>query len=186
MEALAPHTLRRLKNALLRRLARPPHRRARRAAPSIRTRSRIASPTLIKEPMYPKARLLAHDVCIVRGRHEADRLGRARIQVARRVHALLHHVRRQRRLVVYDHVVRRLDRALQTRVRLQVEVEVEHGRHALVDDRPGARVPVPVGEFGLGRVEARVVSLAADDDAQCGVIPWVLGVDAFERFKDLR
>ena len=115
--------------------------------------------------MYPKARLLAHDVRIVRGRHEADRLGRARIQVARRVHTLLHHVRRQRRLVVYDHVVRRLDRALQTRVRLQVEVEVEHGRHALVDDRPWARVPVPVGEFGLGRVEACVVPLAADDDA---------------------
>ena len=188
MEAIAPHALRRIKNALLRRLTRPPHRRARRAAPTapIRTRRGIAPAALVQKAVDPEARLLAHDVRIVRGRHEAHRLGRARIQVARRVHTLLHHVRRQRRLVVDHDVVRRLDRALQTRVRLEVKVEIQHGRHALVDDRPRARVPVPVGEVRVCRVEARVVPLAADDDAQRGVVPRVLGVDPFECFEYLR
>jgi hypothetical protein len=82
--------------------------------------------------------------------------------------------------------VRRLDGALQARVRLQVKVKVEHRRHALVDDRARARVPVPVGELRVGRVEARVVPFAADDDAQRRVVPRVLRVDALERFEYLR
>jgi hypothetical protein len=188
MEALAPHALRRIINALLRRLTRPPHRRARRAAPTapIRTRRRIAPAALVQKPVYPEPRLLAHDVRIIRRRHETDRLGRPRVQVTRRVHALLHHVRRQRRLVVDHDVVRRLDGALKTRVRLEVEVKVQHRRHTLVDDGSRARVPVLVGEVRVGRVEARVVPLATDDDAQRRVVPRVLGVDAFERFEYLR
>jgi len=70
-------------------------------------------------------------------------------------------------------------------VRLQVKVEIQHGRHALVDDRPRASVPVAVGELGVRRVEARVVPLAADDDAERRVVLWVLGVDALERFEYL-
>ena len=203
MEPGAPHALRGLKNALFGRLARPTHGGARRATTrgttgprptgststctfTTHARGRVAAPAaLIEKAVDPEAGLLAHDVGVVRGRDEGDRLGRARVQVRSGVHALLHRVRRQLALVVDHDVVRRLDRPLQARVRLQVKVEVEHGRHALVDDRARARVPVSVREFRVGRVEARVVPLAADDDAQRRVVPRVLGVDALERLEDL-
>ena len=197
VEPGAPHTLCGLKHTLLGRLARPSHDRALRATPTtttttttntttiVSTRRRIATSTLIQKTMNPKARLLAHNVCIICGRHEADGLGGARVQVRCGVHALLHRVGRERALVVDDDVVRRLDGALQTLVRLQVKVKVEHGRHALVDDRAGSRVAVAVGEFRIGRVEPRVVPFAADDDTQRRVVPRVLGVDALERFEDL-
>jgi len=202
VEPAPPHPLRSIKNALFGRLARPTHGGARRAttrgttAGSVSSTStstfttthagrRVAPAALVEKAVYPKAGLLAHDVRVIRGRDEADRLGRARVQVARGVHALLYHVRRQLALVVDHDVMRRFDRPLQARVRLQVEIKVEHRRHALVDDRARPRVPVSVGEFRVGRVEARVVALAADDDAQRRVVPRVLGVDALERLEYL-
>jgi len=193
VEPIAPHAHRSIINALFSRLARLAHSRARRACPpaatattAIGARRGIAPASSIKEPMYPKARLLTDNIRIISGRHEADCLCRARIQIRGGVHALLDHICRERTLVVYDDVVRRSDRALQARVRLQVKVKVEHGRHALVNDRAGTRVPVPVGVFRVGRVETRVVPLAADDDAQRRVVPRVLGVDPLERLEYLR
>jgi len=71
-------------------------------------------------------------------------------------------------------------------MRLQVETEIEHRRHAFVDDCARPRVPVSVGEFRASGVKARVVSLAADDDAQRRVVPRVLGIDALERLEYLK
>jgi hypothetical protein len=187
VEPIAPHALRGIKHALFCRLASLAHGGASRVAGSAlasSARRRIA-PALVEEPVYPEPSLLAHDIGVIRGRHEADRLGRARVEIARGVHALLNRVGRQLALVVDHDVVRGLHGPLQPRVRLQVKVEIKHGRHALVDDRPRAGVPVAVGELGVRRVEARVVPLAADDDAQRRVVLWVLGVDALERFEYL-
>ena len=168
MEAFAPHPLRRLKNALFSRLASPAHSRAgRRSSSSTAAVCRgrgIAPAAQVQKAMNPKAGLFAHDVRIISRRHEADCLGGTRVEIARGVYALLDHVGRQGRFVVDDHVVRRFDRALKTRVCLEVEIKVQHRRHAFVDHCARTRVPVSVGEFGIGGVEARVVSLAADDD----------------------
>ena len=73
-------------------------------------------------------------------------LRRPRIQITRRVRALLQLVRAEPVLIVDDRVVRRADLTLQPDLRLQVEVVVEDAGDALVDD--GARLGVPV----LGRV----------------------------------
>ena len=188
MEAFTPHLLRLIKNVLFGRLTRllesgALHRP--RGGATHRGR-RVAPASQIQKPVDPKARLFAHDVRIISRRNEADGLGGARVEIAGRVHALLDHVGSQGRLVVDHDVVRRLHGALEPGVRLQVEIKVQHRRHALVNHRAGTRVPVSVGEFGIGRVEARVVSLAADDDAQRRVIPRVLGVNAFESFEYLR
>jgi hypothetical protein len=188
MEPFTPHALRGLKHALFRCIARPLHRRTRRdrTSTSFRTRRGIAPRALIEEPMYPIACLLAHDIRIVRRGNEADGLGGARVEVAGGVHALLGEVGRERALVVYDDVVRRFDGALQARVRLQVKIEIEHRRHAAVDDGAWTRVAVLVGKFRVGWEEARVVPFAAYEDAQCWVVPGVLGVDPLERLEDLR
>ena len=69
-------------------------------------------------------------------------LRRPRIQITRRVRALLQLVRAEPVLIVDDRVVRRADLPLQPVVRLQVEVVVEDAGDALVDD--GARLGVPV------------------------------------------
>ena len=58
-------------------------------------------------------------------------------------------------------------------------------RHAFVDDCAQPRVPILVCEFRVGGVKARIVLLAADDDAQHQVVPWILGIDALERLKYL-
>ena len=136
--------------------------------------------------MDPVARALAQNVGIVRGRDETDRLGGAGVEVARRVYALLHVVRPELRLVVQHDVVRRLDRAEEPRVRLEVKVKVEHGRHALVDDGSRARIAVLVGVGRVSREEPRVVSFAADDYAQYWVVTAILGVDGPECCEDLR
>ena len=81
--------------------------------------------------------------------------------------------------------MRRLDGALEARVRLEIEVEVEDGGHAFVDDGARERVAVPVGVLRVGGEEARVVALAADDDAQHRVVLGVLGVDCLECLEDL-
>ena len=100
--------------------------------------------------------------------------------------ALLYGVGGEGALVVYDDVVCRADGALEARVRLQVEIKVDEGRHTAVDDGARARVTVPVCVVRVRRVEARVVPLPADEDAQRRVVPRVLGVDPFERLEDLR
>ena len=56
---------------------------------------------------------LARDIGVVRGGHEADRLRRPRVQVARGVRTLLDSVRVELVLVVDDHIVRGLDVTLQ-------------------------------------------------------------------------
>src|SRR6266705_999058 len=58
-------------------------------------------------------------------------------------------------------------------------------RHAFVDDCARPRVPISVHEFRVGGVKARIVLLAADDDAQRQVVPWILGIDALERLEYL-
>ena len=58
-------------------------------------------------------------------------------------------------------------------------------RHAFVDDCARPRVPISVREFRVGGVKARIVLLAADDDAQRRVVPWILGIDALERLEYL-
>src|SRR6267142_5259634 len=104
VEPIAPHALRGIKHALFGRLASLAHGSASRVASrtlASSARRRIA-PALIEEPVYPKPSLLADDISVIRGRHEADRLGRARVEIARGVHALLNRVGRQLALVV-DH-----------------------------------------------------------------------------------
>ena len=102
------------------------------------------------------------------------------------MYALLYFIRGQRGLVVEDDVVRRLYGALETGVRLEVEVEVLDGGHAFVDDGAWERVAVLVGVLRIGREEPRVVALAADDDAQLRVVLGVLGIDCCECLEDLR
>ena len=153
-----------------------------------RARARLVVFFFISEEkiVNPVTRALAHDVGVVRRWDQTDRLCGTRVKVADRVHALLYLVCRQRGLIVEHDVVCRLDRALQSSVRLEVEVEVEDGRHALVDDGARARIPVPVGVLRVGREEPRVVALAAYDDAQHWVVFWILGVDRCECPEYLR
>ena len=82
--------------------------------------------------------------------------------------------------------MRQADGALEARVRPQVEDEAYRGRHAAIHDGTRERVPVPAHEVRVRRVEARVVPLAADEDAQVRVVPWVLGVDPLECLKNLQ
>lgn len=82
--------------------------------------------------------------------------------------------------------MRRFDGALEAGVCLEVEVEVEDGGHAFVDDCARARIAVPVGVIRVGREEPRVVALAADDDAQHRVVLGVLRIDRCECLEDLR
>ena len=103
---------------------------------------RIAA--LVQEAVNPVPRLLAHHVCIICGGDEADRLRGARVEIRRGVYALLDLVRAQPVLVVYDGVMRRTHGSLQTRVRLEVEVEIEYRRDAFVNDRPRTRVPITI------------------------------------------
>jgi len=70
-------------------------------------RRRLAPAALIEKAVYPKAGLFAHNVCVIRGRDEAHRFRRPRVQVARGVHALLDRVGRQLALVVDPDIVRR-------------------------------------------------------------------------------
>ena len=191
MQTVAPHTLRGIVHALIRRLPRSFHshaagRASASAASALRARRGVAPSALVEESLYPEARLLADDVRVICGGHKADRLGSARVEVAGGVHALLDGVGGEGALVVHDDVVRRADGALEPRVRLQVEVKVDEGRHAAVDDGARARVAVLVRHVRVRRVEARVVPFPADEDAQLRVVPRVLGVDALERLEDLR
>jgi hypothetical protein len=73
-------------------------------------------------------------------------------------------------------------------VRLELEVKVEDGCHALVDDRARARVPVPLDVLRVGREEPRVVVFALDDDAQHRAVLEILGIEYCdcECPKDLR
>lgn len=98
-----PHPLRRL-------VAARGVRRHRLLVPALEDRAQI-------EP-----RALAREVRVVRGRDEAHRLRRARVQVRVGVDARLDLVRRELVLVVDDDVVRRAHGALQAVVRLQPEV----------------------------------------------------------------
>lgn len=70
-------------------------------------------------------------------------------------------------------------------MRLEIEVEIEDGRHALVDDGAWACVPVSIGVLRVGRKEPGVVALAADDYAEHWAVLWILGIDCRERLKDL-
>ena len=110
MDSVPPHLLRALEHALLLRLLfflRPsatPHR-----GPVV---------SRVEQEVQIVTSALARDVRVVRRRDEADRLGRAPVEVARRVRALLDGVRAQPVLVVHDSVVRRLHVSLQSIVRL--------------------------------------------------------------------
>lgn len=185
MEPIAPRTLHGLEHPifLLRAVARV---RAHALSLGLSLSTRTTSTPLSEEKLvYPITRAFAQDVGVVCGRYEADRLGGTRVEVARRMHALLHLVRRELRLVVYHDVVSRLDRALDPRVRLEIKVVIEQGRHALVDDRARPRIPILVGVGRVGREESGVVSLAADDDTQCWAVLGVLGIDNLEGLDKL-
>ena len=101
------------------------------------------------------------------------------------MYALLDGVCCEGALVVYDDVVRWADGALETRVRLEIEVEIDEGRDAAVNDGARARIPVLVCMTGIRRIETRMVPFPADEDAQCRFVCRGLGVDALERLEDL-
>ena len=196
VQTVAPHTLRGFIHALLLRFAGSFHSNAaRRAGPtasgpttgSTRTSraGRSIAPSLIKESLYPKARLFADDVSVISRGHEADGLCGAREEVAGGVYALLDGVCCEGALVVYDDVVRWADGALETRVRLEIEVEIDEGRHAAVNDGARARIPVLVCMTRVRRIETRVVPFPADEDAQRRFVCRSLGVDTLERLEDL-
>jgi hypothetical protein len=200
VQTVAPHTLRGLEHALLLPFACSFHSNtaghSRAPASTSTSTSASASPARagrsiapsaqIEESLYPEAGLLAYDIGVVCRWYEADGLGSACVEIAGGMYALLHGVGGEGAFVIHDDVVRRADGALEARVRLQVEVKVYQGRHAAIDDGTRARVPVPVREVRVRRVEARVVPLAADEDAQVRVVLWVLGIDPLERLEDLR
>ena len=101
------------------------------------------------------------------------------------MYALLDGVGCEGALVVHDDVVRWADGALETRVRLEIEVEIDEGRHAAVNDGARARIPVLVCMTRVRRIETRMVPFPADEDAQCRFVCRSLGVDTFERLEDL-
>ena len=101
------------------------------------------------------------------------------------MYALLDGVCCEGALVVYDDVVRWADGALETRVRLEIEVEIDEGRDAAVNDGARARIPVLVCMTGIRRIETRMVPFPAYEDAQRRFVCWGLGVDTFERLEDL-
>ena len=182
MQPVAPHTNRGIIHILLRILPLPPHT-IRLSAPRNRCRVSRRRPLmrLVEEAMYPIPRLLAHHVRVVRRRAQAHGLSRARVHIARDVHALLDHIRFQSIFVVDDDVVRRSDGTLQSHVRLEVKVVVDNGCNAFVDDSPWFRVAVlSIGVRVVRGVEARVVAFTADNDAELGLIAGVLWVDALE------
>lgn len=75
--------------------------------------------------------------------------------------------------------------ALQSRVRLQIEVEVEDGGDASVLDSAGEGVPVAVRVLSGGQ-ETGVVAFATDDDREFGRISRITWVYSFEGLEDLR
>ena len=196
VQTVAPHTLRGFVHALLLRFAGSFHSNAaRRAGPatgsttgSTRTSraGRSIAPSLIKESLYPEASLLADDVSVISRGHEADGLCGTREEVAGGVYALLDGVCCEGALVVHDDVVRWADGALETRVRLEIEVEIDEGRHAAVNDGARARIPVLVCMTRVRRIETRMVPFPADEDAQRRFVCRGLGVDTLERLEDLR
>ena len=101
------------------------------------------------------------------------------------MYALLDGVCCEGALVVYDDVVRWADGALETRVRLEIEVEIDEGRDAAVNDGARARIPVLVCMTGIRWIETRMVPFPAYEDAQRRFVCWGLGVDTFERLEDL-
>ena len=109
---------------------------------------------------------LAREVRVVRGGDEADRFGRAREQVADVIREALQLVRADADLVVDDVIMCRAGRALQPPVCLEVEVVFKDRGRAAVDDRPWTRIAVRGGVGGVGREEACVMPLAADDDGE--------------------
>ena len=96
MNALPPH----LQGLLVRLLSIHPRSGLRRSVVEVHQDVQILAPTL------------ARDIGVVSGWDEADRLGSARVQVARCVRSLLDRVRVELVLVVDDDVVRWLDVAL--------------------------------------------------------------------------
>ena len=101
------------------------------------------------------------------------------------MYALLDGVCCEGALVVYDDVVRWADGALETRMRLEVKVEIDEGRHATVNDGARARIPVLVCMTRVRRIETRMVPFPADEDAQRRFVCRSLGVDTLERLEDL-
>lgn len=135
--------------------------------------------------MDPIPRHLADNIGIVRSGHETDSLRSPRVRIASRVNALLHLIRAQIILVVQHDVMCGSNGALQSRVRLQIEVEVEDGGDAPVLDSAGEGVPVAVGIWGGGQ-ETGVVTFATDDDGEFGRISRITWVYSFEGFENLR
>ena len=91
--------------------------------------------------------------------------------MAQRKRHRLHRVRIEPILVVQHTIVRGPRRALDPRMGLQEEVELERVHHPPVDDRARLAVLAPVGLLGVGGVlweEADVVALADDDEGELG------------------
>lgn len=95
--------------------------------------------------MNPIPRHLANDIRIICGGHETDSLRSPRIRIARRMNALLDLVRAQVVLVVQHNVMGWSNGALQSCMRLQIEVEVEDRGDASVLDGTRKCVTVTVG-----------------------------------------
>ena len=68
---------------------------------------------------------LTSEIGVVCRGYQADRFGGARIEIARRVNALLNFVSTEFAFVIHDGVMRGLGVALQTRVGLEIKVKVE-------------------------------------------------------------
>lgn len=179
---IPPHLLRLLKHRVLRAFL---------PLPPLVVLGRISALLIPMQQLVQVApSALARHVRPVRRGDETDSLGRARKHVAQVVGQTLEVVRIEPVLVVHDEIVRRSGGAFEAPVRcvmcisthnprfsykvkqltLEEEIKLVRWGDAAIDYRARKWVAVLCGIFRFGGVEARVVSLATDDDAKFGLV----------------
>lgn len=124
---------------------------------------------------------LARQICIVGGAHKTNRLRGAREEVAHVVRHLLELVRGEFVLVVHAEVMSGPSSTLEAAVRLEEEVEGVDACNTLVDDGAWLRVAqVGISRRFLDGIEARIVTLSADDDSERRSVRSTRCVELFE------
>lgn len=129
---------------------------------------------------------LASQIRIISSGDKADGFRGTDVEVRSRVRALLDRVRIELILVVDDCVMRRPNLALQTRVCLEVKVEVVDGRDSFVNHSTRDSVSVLRRVCFFGWVESSVVSFSAYHDAKLGTIRFASDVQLCEGVENLR
>jgi len=113
-----------------------------------------------------RARARTHNVRVVDRAGKRYRAGAARINVAEREAQLLNGVRRELVLVQQNRVMTRARRAVETSVRLQVEIEIRRVHDVRVNDCAGRAVATAVGAPVASREHTDMVTLADDDEGE--------------------